>query len=211
MARTAHQVKRSWLAAMACLIALGPFTPHPLAAQSAPAAKQATPPKSSAAKVSAAKDSPKAAPLQVAPEQILYLIRSTLLTLNDANRSGNYAVLRDLASPDFQANNSAADLAIAFTDLRSRKFDLFGVALLAPQLGAAPTIDTDGRLRLSGVFPTRPLQISFDLMFVVHAEQWKLLGIAVATPEAPPLAAQNPTTTAPPPSSAPSWLSSVTR
>ena len=35
----------------------------------------------------------------ISNEQALYLVRSTLLTLNDANRSGNYTVLRDLAGP----------------------------------------------------------------------------------------------------------------
>lgn len=73
----------------------------------------------------------------VAIEQVLYLIRSTLLTLNDANRSGNYSVLRDLAAPDFQAKNTAADLSLSFSDLRRRNFDLFAAALIAPQLTAA--------------------------------------------------------------------------
>ena len=70
-------------------------------------------------------------------EQALYLIRSTLLTLNDANRTGNYTVLRDLASPDFQARNTAADLSLSFADLRRRNFDMFSVALAAPQLSLA--------------------------------------------------------------------------
>jgi len=52
--------------------------------------------------------------MPVSTEQALYLIRSTLLTLNDANRSGNYTVLRDLAAPDFQARNTAADLSQSF-------------------------------------------------------------------------------------------------
>jgi len=69
---------------------------------------------------------------------VLYLIRSTLLTLNDADRSGNYTVLRDLAAPDFQARYTAADLAASFTDLRRRNFDLYAVALTAPQLTASP-------------------------------------------------------------------------
>jgi hypothetical protein len=73
----------------------------------------------------------------VTTEQALYLIRSTLLTLNDANRSGNYTVLRDLA-PDFQARNIAADLSQSFSDLRRRNFDLYGAALLSPQLTALP-------------------------------------------------------------------------
>src|SRR5690606_1388790 len=105
------------------------------------------------------KDQPVAPQPAVATQQALYLIRSTLLTLNDANRSGNYTVLRDLAAPGFQAKNSPADLARIFTDLRERRFDLFAAALIAPQLAAPPRLDANGLLRLTGRFPTRPLEI----------------------------------------------------
>jgi hypothetical protein len=118
-------------------------------------------------------------------EQALYLIRSTLLTLNDANRSGNYTVIRDLAAPDFQARNTAADLSQIFSDLRRRNFDLYGAALLAPQLTAVPALDQRGFLRLAGYFPTKPQQIDFDLLFQNVASQWRLYGISVATPDAP--------------------------
>jgi hypothetical protein len=127
--------------------------------------------------------------LPVNLEQALYLIRSTLLTLNDANRSGNYTVLRDLAAPGFQTKNSAADLALIFADLRRRNFDLFAVALIAPHLSAAPALNPQGMLQLSGVFPTRPLQIKFDLLFENVHGQWRLFGISVATPQAPQAAA----------------------
>lgn len=126
-------------------------------------------------------------PPQVGVEQTLYLIRSTLLTLNDANQSGNYSVLRDLASPDFQAHNTAADLAQSFSDLRRRNFDLYGTALLAPQLTAAPAFDAEKRLRLTGFFATRPQQINFDLSFQLVNNRWRLFGISLATPDAPPL------------------------
>ena len=130
---------------------------------------------------------PPAAPQQptlpVSLEQSLYLIHSTLLTLNDANRTGNYTVLRDLAAPDFQARNTAADLAQSFADLRRRNFDLFSVALAAPQLSSAPALDGNGMLRLTGSFPTRPLQINFDLLFQNAGGQWRLFGISVATPQ----------------------------
>jgi hypothetical protein len=128
---------------------------------------------------------PQAAPqnLPVSLEQALYLIRSALLTLNDANRSGNYTVLRDLAAPGFQAKNTAADLAVIFSDLRRRNFDLFAAALVSPQLTAPPVLDGNRMLRLAGVFPTRPLQIKFDLLFANVGEQWRLFGIAVDMPE----------------------------
>ena len=123
--------------------------------------------------------------LPVSLEQALYLIRSTLLTLNDANRTGNYTVLRELASPDFQAKNTPADLGVIFSDLRNRKMDLFAVALMAPQLSAPPHLEANGMLRLTGAFPTRPLQISFDLLFQNVGGQWRLFGISVQTPQPP--------------------------
>src|SRR5262245_3026469 len=116
----------------------------------------------------------------------LFLARATLLTLNDANRSGNYTVLRDLAAPDFQARNTAADLGQSFSDLRRRNFDLYGVALLAPQLTTVPALDQSGLLHLVGHIPTRPQQIDFDLVFQVVDNQWRLYGISIATPEAVP-------------------------
>jgi hypothetical protein len=131
-----------------------------------------------------AQPSPGAPP--VSAEQALYLTRSALMTLNDANRSGNYTVLRDLAAPDFQARNTDADLALAFADLRHRKFDLFAVAMIAPQFSTPPALDASGKLRLTGFFPTRPLRIEFDLTFESVGGHWRLYGISVATPNAPP-------------------------
>ena len=128
----------------------------------------------------------KTAKLPVSLEQALYLIRSTLLTLNDANRSGNYTVLHGLAAPGFQAKNSPADLSQIFVDLRKRHIDLFAVALLAPRLSAPPQLEKNGMLRLTGEFPTRPLLIRFDLLFQDVDKQWKLFGISVATPKATP-------------------------
>ncbi len=141
-----------------------------------------------AAPKDASKETPAdpAANLPVTIEQTLYLIRATLLTLNDANRTGNYTVLRDLAAPEFQAANTAADLAQVFADLRRRNFDLFAVALAAPQLATPPYLDPNKMLRLTGHFPTRPLQINFDLTFQTVNGLWRLHGISVATPPAPP-------------------------
>lgn len=159
-------------------------------AASAPQKKppEQIPPKPDAAAKPTSNETPLTSPVSI--DQALYLIRSTLLTLNDANRSGNYSVLRDLAAPDFQARNSAADLALSFSDLRRRNFDLFAAAIAAPQLTAAPALDSKKMLRLTGLFPTRPLQINFDLLFQSVGGQWRLFGISVATPQAPPLVSE---------------------
>ncbi|MHC2577729.1 hypothetical protein ACVI1J_000557 [Bradyrhizobium diazoefficiens] len=161
--------------ALGVVVALSPIVMNPISAEDDKAAAKQQQPQ-----------------LPVSAEQALYLIRSTLLTLNDANRSGNYSVLRDLAAPDFQARNSAADLALGFTDLRRRNFDLFSVALAAPQLSTPPYLDPNKMLRLTGFFPTRPLQINFDLTFQNVGNQWRPYGISVATPQAPPETAAAP-------------------
>ena len=171
--------RRRWLSV--AFLLLGSATSNLAAAQNAPATDLGM-------KAPAA-TRPQAPAVQPAPaistEQAVYLVRATLLTLNDANRSGNYTVLRDLAAPDFQAKNTAADLAQSFSDLRRRNFDLFAAALLAPQFTAEPAVDANGKLHLTGFFPTRPLRISFDLTFQSVGGQWRLFAIAVATPQAP--------------------------
>src|SRR4051794_31643976 len=42
------------------------------------------------------------------------LVKNALLAVNQGNLTGNYTVLRDLASPGFREKNSAADLAAIF-------------------------------------------------------------------------------------------------
>jgi hypothetical protein len=172
----------AWLFVSASAQQPSPKPPAAAPAKGAPAA----PPKQQPAQTQPAQQQAQQQQpaMPVSTEQALYLIRSTLLTLNDANRSGNYTVLRDLAAPDFQARNTAADLSQIFSDLRRRNFDLYGAALLAPQLTAVPARDQRGYLHLTGFFPTRPQQINFDLLFQDVGNQWRLFGVAITTPDA---------------------------
>jgi len=43
------------------------------------------------------------------PYKLNMLIRTTLIALNHANRTGNYTVLRDLSAPAFARTNHAAE------------------------------------------------------------------------------------------------------
>lgn len=124
---------------------------------------------------------PAARTIRVPIDQALLLVRAALLTLNDANRSGNYTVLRDLASPEFSARNTAADLGTVFAEMRKSNLSLYSVLLLSPQLTSAPGVDKDGRLRLAGYVPSRPQQVKFDLVFEQAGGQWKLLNIDIST------------------------------
>jgi hypothetical protein len=175
--------ERTLAAALACLM---------LASLAAGASAQGVPRSGASSHKAPAGGAPKRTqpqpnlPRMIGAQQALYLIRSSLLALNDANRTGNYTVLRDLATPAFQARNSAADLALTFSDLRRRNFDLYAVATEAPQLTAPPAVNENGLLVLAGYFPTQPKQIRFELVYQVVDNHWRLHGISVATPDAPP-------------------------
>jgi hypothetical protein len=109
------------------------------------------------------------------------LIRRTLLTLNDANLTGNYSVLRDLAAPDFQQANDPAKLAGIFAHFRKNKIDMAPIVYFDPKLVRKPALTKNGMLRLSGFIPTQPQQINFDMLFQKVQGRWRLYGIAANT------------------------------
>jgi len=121
------------------------------------------------------------------PEVLLVLIRLSLVALRNAVQTGNFTVLRDLGGPTFQAANSAAQLGTIFADLRARNIDLSPVVVVTPEISEAPAITPGNMLRLVGYFPTKPLQINFQMLFEPANGQWRLFGMAVDV--APPTTA----------------------
>jgi len=123
-------------------------------------------------------------------DKIVLLLRSTLLTLNDALQTGNYTVLRDMGAPGFREANTAARLTQIFAPLAAQGMDLTVAAILAPQLTEAPAIDPQRQmLRLKGFFPSQPQQINFEALYEPVAGRWRLFGISVALAQAEPQAA----------------------
>jgi len=142
--------------------------------------------------------SPAAAPkpAQIDRNGVLMLVRSTLLALDHANKTGNYTVLRDIGAPAFQSN-SAARLGEIFAKLRNDNLDLSGVAVLDPQLSLLPQIEANGLMHMTGFFPSVPTQVNFDLAYAAVNGQWRLFGISVSIGQSGPTAPEPP---APPPS-----------
>ncbi len=131
-------------------------------------------------------------PAQIDRNGVLVLVRSALLALDQANKTGNYTVLRDLGAPGFQVN-TAARLGEIFAKLRNDNLDLSGVAVIDPQLSLLPQIEANGLMRMAGFFPSVPSQVNFELAFAPVNGQWRLFGISVslgqmapAAPEPPP-------------------------
>jgi hypothetical protein len=120
------------------------------------------------------------------------LIRSSIIALNQANRTGNYTVLQDLAAPAFRASNDSARLAQIFAELRRRNLDLTPILFFTPKLVAPPMINARGILRVAGFFPTAPERVNFELYFQMSGGEWRLFGIGVTTSPAEVTAAIQP-------------------
>ena len=120
-------------------------------------------------------------PPQTMLPQTLYLVRSTLLALHDANRTGNYTVLRDLSAPGVRDRTSSADVAQVFAALRKGNLDLSVAALVAPELNGPPMLDAAKRLHLNGEYPTTPSRIVFELVFEQVNGHWLLSDLAIST------------------------------
>ena len=132
-------------------------------------------------------ETPAPKPAQIDRNGVLMLIRSTLLALDQANKTGNYTVLRDIGAPGFQTN-TAARLGEIFAKLRNDNLDLSGVAVIDPQLNLLPQIEASGLMHMAGFFPSVPNQVNFDLSFAPVNGQWRLFGISVGVGSSAPAA-----------------------
>ena len=135
--------------------------------------------------------------LKMETVQLAALIKSTITALQHANQTGNYSVLRDLGTPVFRERFDQAQLTAIFSNLRSRSVNLSPVLFLAPNLTKQPELTEGNQLRIVGDFPTQPLKIQYEMLFLQIDGVWRIDGLAV---DAVP---QQPAGTAPAPVSAP--------
>jgi hypothetical protein len=125
-------------------------------------------------------------PAQIDRNGVIILIRSALIALDQANKTGNYTVLRDLGAPGFQVNTDAR-LAEIFATQRKDNLDLSAVLVLEPQLTVLPQIEANGMMRMAGFFPSAPTQVNFELLYAPVNRQWRLFAIAVTLGQATPV------------------------
>ena len=129
------------------------------------------------------------------PAKMLTLIKTSIIALNQANQANDYSVLYKTAAPGFQKANPEAKLAETFAKFREAKLDLSPIVNFQPKV-KQPELTEQGYLRLTGYFPTKPLQVNFDLLYENVQGDWKLYGIALA-----PVKAQAAGTQSAPPAS----------
>lgn len=107
------------------------------------------------------------------------LVWTTLIAVDNANRTGRYAVLHNLGTAGFQQRNSVADLYRLFSPLRENRVDVGRTVLSSPVYYQPPSIMADGSLRLRGGFDFRPKSVRFDLIYEIENGGWQLSAISV--------------------------------
>jgi hypothetical protein len=107
------------------------------------------------------------------------LVKTTLLTFNDANVTGNYTVLNARLSRPFRDQFDADKLKASFKDFSDRhiNFDVIAAKPVIPTGDAQ--IDSDGVLQLRGYFDTTPKKVKYELKFIRSEGEWKASGIKV--------------------------------
>lgn len=137
------------------------------------------------------------------PEVLVTMVRSALISVNQANFTENYSVLRGMTTPTLQARASAAQLSKAFAHLREQNLDLSPALVVPPQFSAQPTLSPEGALKMTGIFPSRPLQINFTIEYLPIDGFWMIDSLSVSASRAIAVATDTASQSAPAPASPP--------
>jgi len=105
------------------------------------------------------------------------LIRTTLMTFNDANMTGNYSVLHAKASKEVQAQLSIEKLFETFKPFRTNQLFFEDIIYEDYDSYEDAKLDDEGALVLAGVFKTDSIRVKYRLRFVKNDAAWKWLGI----------------------------------
>jgi hypothetical protein len=107
------------------------------------------------------------------------LIKTSLLTLNDAIVSGNFTVPHARLAKPFREQFEPSDLKRAFKSFADQKIDMAVISAAAPVATDDAQIDNRGALLLRGRFDVGRSRVSYKLDFLPSEGEWKPIGLNV--------------------------------
>ncbi len=105
------------------------------------------------------------------------MVKTSLLTFNDANLTGNYAVMYARMAKPFRDRFTADTLKQAFKVFAGKHIDIIAAKPIVQT--SAAKIASNGFLMLRGYFDTTPSRLNYQLDFAVSEGEWKLVAIDV--------------------------------
>jgi hypothetical protein len=125
---------------------------------------------------------------QKAPDKFTQevLVKTTLLTFNDANVTQNYSVLHAKLSKQFREQFPPERLKEVFKPFVDQKIDFDIIAAKTPIADKEAEVDDRGVLALVGHFDTTPSHVFYDLAYVRSDGEWRpiKINVNVRPPEA---------------------------
>ena len=112
------------------------------------------------------------------------LVKSSLVSFNDAVLTGNFAVLHARLAKPLRDKYSPEQLAKIFKEFADKGAEFYVITTFKPTYDPAPSIDGEGILLVKGVFPTEPSKVAFDLKFILSDGGWRMIGIDVTMKKA---------------------------
>ncbi|QWG18384.1 hypothetical protein KMZ68_00295 [Bradyrhizobium sediminis] len=109
------------------------------------------------------------------------MVKTSLLTFNDANLTGNYAVMYAKMAKPFRDKFTADTLKQAFKVFAGKHIDIIAAKPIVPT--SAAKFGGNGWLMLRGYFDTSPSRLNYELDFAVSEGEWKLIAIDVKVRE----------------------------
>lgn len=113
------------------------------------------------------------------------LIKTSLLTLNDAIVSGNYTVLHAKLAKPFREQFDPDRLKQAFKSFADQKIDMAAISAAPPVVTDDARIDDRGALLLRGRFDVDRSRLGYELDFLPSEGEWKPLGLHVSVKPVP--------------------------
>ena len=109
------------------------------------------------------------------------LVKSSMLTFNDANLTGNYTVLNAVGSKAFREQLPPEKLKAGFKEFAEKQIDLSPAILSKPVWTKPASINKDGLLTVEGHMDTAKFRVTYSFDYIMSDGDWKLIGLKVNT------------------------------
>ena len=116
-------------------------------------------------------------------EEVRKLVKESLLDFNQGVQAGEFAAFREKTAQPFQKQFAVEQLREVFKDFIDQKINVATIANLQPVFEEGPTLNEDGRLVVSGYYPTKPNRVIFKLQYAYEDPSWKIISINVQVKE----------------------------
>ena len=107
------------------------------------------------------------------------LVQQTMLDFAQAVKSKDFSAFYESIAEIWKNQSSRDEFAKIFKSFTDKNIDLTGLRTLEPVFEKSPYLDSNGLLRIKGLYATEPSKTAFTLKYFLENESWKLVGINI--------------------------------